>query len=360
FAARPGKCRKVHRIARSVIVLDEVQTLPTHLLAPILDMLATLVKRFGVSVVACTATQPALDTASGLLRGLPPAREILRNPAKHFQTLRRVAYRVVREPWSWERVAEEMHRGSQCLTVVNTKADALALLDALDDPDALHLSTLLCSEHRRHVLAEVRERLNRGMPCRLVSTQVVEAGVDLDFPRVLRAIGPLDRIVQAAGRCNREGRMNQGEVLVFTPAEGGVPRGAYHTGVSHALLMLRDETCDLHDPTLFATYFQRLFSDVNTDSHKIQDHRQNLRFPEVAEKFRLIRDDTIPVLVRYQPHFFDSVGPTVHALKRVPSRVWQQARQHSVGIYRHECERYLRQGLIREVLPKSDLYQWLG
>jgi len=136
-------------------------------------------------------------------------------------------YDCPREAWSWERVAQEMAAEPQCLTVVNTKKDALALLDALNDPEVLHLSTLLCMAQRREVMEEIKKRLDpeRPLPCRVVATQVVEAGVDLDFPVVLRALGPLDRIVQAAGRCNREGRLSMGRVIIFQPAEVRVPPG---------------------------------------------------------------------------------------------------------------------------------------
>ena len=131
------------------------------------------------------------------------------------------------EAWSWERVAQEMAAEPQCLTVVNTKKDALAILDALDESEVLHLSTLLCMAHRRKVMEEIKKRLDpeRPMPCRVVATQVVEAGVDLDFPVVLRAMGPLDRIVQAAGRCNREGRLSQGGVVISSPLRGKSPGG---------------------------------------------------------------------------------------------------------------------------------------
>ena len=135
-----------------------------------------------------------------------------------------MSYDCPAEAWSWERVAQEMVAEPQCLAVVNTKKDALALLDALNDPEALHLSTLLCMAHRREVMEEIKVRLATGQPCRVVATQVVEAGVDLDFPVVLRAMGPLDRIVQAAGRCNREGRLSKGRVIIFQPAEGQVPQ----------------------------------------------------------------------------------------------------------------------------------------
>src|SRR5206468_2934504 len=146
---------------------------------PILDALRQLVAHYGVTVVLCTATQPALDD-SPYLKGLKDVREIVPEPTRLFATLSRVHYQRPQagETWTWEQVVEEMRNAAQVLAVVNTKGDALALLDALQDPEALHLSTLLCGAHRRDVLREVKRRLDHGHPCRLVSTQVVEAGVD--------------------------------------------------------------------------------------------------------------------------------------------------------------------------------------
>ncbi len=231
FANRPGRCRKLHNLARSVIVLDEVQTLPPDLLEPILDVLRQLVAHYGTTVVLSTATQPALDE-SPYLHGLPNVQEIIPTPERYFQKMQRVHYEVpaASQRWTWLEVAERLRSERQALAIVNTKGDAMALLDALGNQAALHLSTLMCGAHRRATLEEVRRRLKEGDPCLLVSTQVVEAGVDLDFPVVLRAVGPLDRIVQAAGRCNREGRLEAGQVIVFNPTEGGVPRGAYRAG----------------------------------------------------------------------------------------------------------------------------------
>jgi CRISPR-associated endonuclease/helicase Cas3 len=301
FAHRPSACRKLHNIARSVLVLDEVQTLPPQLLTPILDVLQDLVEHYSVSVVLCTATQPALQDGP-YLKGLSNIREIVPDPPRYFAALRRVHYTLpaADERWDWERVAVEMRNTAQCLAIVNTKPDALQLLDALNDSTALHRSTLLCGAHRRDVLHEIRRRLDIGEPCRLIATQVVEAGVDLDFPLVLRAIGPLDRIVQAAGRCNREGRLASGRVVVFWPAEGKVPPGAYRTGTDTAISLLSRPQVDLHDPTLYRTYFELLYQAVETDVKGIQNLRQALDYPEVAQRFRLIEDDTAAVVVRYK------------------------------------------------------------
>ncbi len=256
FANRTQPCRKLHNIAESVLILDEVQTLPTHLLDPILDVLQELTDHYRVTVVLCTATQPAF-TDGQYLKGLRNVREIIPSPSRHFSALKRVRYEYpsAGERWSWDRAAEEMRRISQTLAVVNTKKDAFALLDALNDPTALHLSTQMCGAHRLATLAEVRRRLDTGEPCRLVATQVVEAGVDIDFPLVLRAIGPLDRIVQAAGRCNREGRLKEGRVVIFDPEEGSSPPGIYRTGLDTAISLLANQ-CDLHEPETYRKYFQ--------------------------------------------------------------------------------------------------------
>jgi len=304
FANRTSRCRKLHNIANSVIVLDEVQTLPVGLLAPTVEMLKELARRYRVTVVLCTATQPALDERSRYLEGFEDVRDIVprERAAEHFRILRRVEYETPEEPWSWEEVAGRLLEAApdrRAMVVLNTRKDALALLDELEGEPVLHLSTLLCGAHRRDVLAEVRRRLDAGEPCLLVTTQVVEAGVDLDFPVVFRAMGPLDRIVQAAGRCNREGRMDEpGRVIVFRPQDGGVPRGEYASGTAEAAMML-EGGLDLHDPEVFRDYFVRLYQDVSTDGQGIQKLRKEFDYPEVARRYRLIAELSVPVIVRY-------------------------------------------------------------
>ena len=311
FANRTSRCRKLHHIAGSVVILDEVQTLPAPLLAPLLHGLRALVEHYGVTVVLCTATQPALIGQTRYWDGLPQATPIISNPAPHFAALRRVTYRVALEPWDWARVATEVQSNPRsCLVVLNTKKDALAVLEALDDANARHLSTLLCGAHRRQVLAEVRaalvrEREQGGPPVRLVSTQVIEAGVDVDFPRVLRAMGPLDRIIQAAGRCNREGWRDptDSKVIVFTPSEGRIPPGEYQMAMRLAeSLIAQNPAFDFDTPEVATEYFAKLydlFGKQGLDQKKVQEARQSLNFPEVAKKVRLIEEDTLPVLVPY-------------------------------------------------------------
>lgn len=307
FSNRPGACRKLHRLAKSVIVLDEVQTLPLHLLKPIAAALETLVREFGTTVVLCTATQPKLDDPKWGFSQTPC--EIITDTAAHFATLKRVHYEVRPEPMSWATVAEELREGeSSCLCVVNTRKQAQALLATLDpkgaDDTVRHLSTLLCGKHRQEVLTTVRARLKNHEPILLVSTTCIEAGVDVDFPKVLRAIGPLDRIIQAAGRCNREGNQTweESKVIVFFPEDGKAPQGEYATALAITMNRFAEALrlgvpLDLDDPALVTQYFEQLYSDLDTDKKKIQQDREWLDYPSVAQKMRLIENDTITVFV---------------------------------------------------------------
>ncbi|MGA8026569.1 MAG: CRISPR-associated helicase Cas3', partial [Bryobacteraceae bacterium] len=286
FARRPGKVRKLHNLAGSVILLDEAQTLPFELLRPTLDTLRALVEDAGCTVVLCTATQPAFDDTPYLREfATMPVREIVPNSIVHFAALRRVRYERRSSPLTWAEIAAEIKQNAQVLVILNTRRDALSLLDALRGEEGLHhLSTLLCGAHRREVLKRIEEGLPAGRKVRAICTQVVEAGVDLDFPAVYRALGPLDRIVQAAGRCNRSGRLSEpGVVVIFQPVEGGMPKGAYRVGYDQAAMLLDREVSErLHDPALYHEYFQRVFSLVELDGRNIQDLRSALDYPEVA------------------------------------------------------------------------------
>jgi len=360
FANRPGQCRKLHNLARSVIILDEVQTLPPGLLEPILDVLRQLVTNYRATVVLSTATQPALEN-SPYLHGLEDVQEVLPDPSRYFQELRRVRYEVpaAKEPWTWQQVADRLRTEPQALAIVNTKKDAMALLEALDDPSAMHLSTLLCGAHRRAVLQEVRRRLKEGKCCRLISTQVVEAGVDLDFPVLLRAVGPLDRIIQAAGRCNREGRLDVGHMVVFDPVAGGVPPGAYRTGFDLATAMLK-RGFDLDDPQTYHRYFEQLFQAVELDARRIQPARERLDFPEVAQEFRLIPDDSVSVVVSPPAHQ-DRVEELLDHVRRqanAPYRLVQQLQPYVVNIHSCLLPQYQRHGLVEQVAGR--LWRWLG
>ena len=296
FSNATSRMRKVHRLAGSVIIIDEAQAMPPHLLEPILDALRQLTTWGRSTVVLSTATQPTFEAIQPFAN-LNPV-EIVPDPSRWFDALRRVTYEwSIDEASTWDAVAQRLRGKRQGLAVVNLKRDAFDLLDALDDPDALHLSTQLCGAHRIKVIQEVRDRLRQGQPCRLVSTQVIEAGVDLDFPFVLRALAPLDGIIQAAGRCNREGSLEKGRVIVFRPEGQGSPPGAYRTATQVAQEILGGGMDDLDNPKTAQEYFRRLFQTMPTDRERIQERRGHFDFPEVAQRFRMIDDDTESLVI---------------------------------------------------------------
>jgi CRISPR-associated endonuclease/helicase Cas3 len=357
FTNKPGRARKLHNIAKSVLILDEVQTLPPQLLKPTLDVLRDIVDHYSVSLVLSTATQPAFDNTPYLkpFQGIE-VKEIVPDYPRHFADLKRVNYEFRRDSLDWSELAEEINNLSQVMVVLNTRKDALALIDAMGEtPHIYHLSTLLCGRHRKDKLKEIRGRLDDGQPVRLISTQVVEAGVDLDFPVVYRALGPLDRIVQAAGRCNREGKQDKGQVVIFEPSEGRMPRGPYFAGFQKAKVMLDENDVNtLSQPQIFMEYFKRLYGDLDLDESKIQLHREALDYPKVARLYRLITDITLPVVVRhgdYEKHLKN--------WKFHPSRkTWRRLQPFIVNVFEYEAGPFIQDGIMEDL--GESLYLWNG
>jgi len=360
FANRPSRCRKLHNIIGSVVILDEVQTLPLSLLTPILSVLRELVERYKVTIVLCTATQPALEGQSRYLEGFAAGsvKDIIpiEQAQRHFASLSRVTYSVPTESWSWLRLAEDVEQNDLALVILNTRKDALAVLDELQSSEHIfHLSTLLCGKHRREVLQEVRDRLTQKQPCILVSTQVVEAGVDLDFPTVYRAIAPLDRIVQAAGRCNREGKMeHKGRVTIFEPNEGSTPKGEYDTAIAITKMLLKNPDLDLVSPAIFETYFRELYKHVKLDKRGIQKLRENMNYPEVSKQFKFINDDTTPVVIQYD----DRVRELLRSIERrgLHSGDYRSLQPYLVNLRNYEFKQ--AEDFRREIAPS--LWVWHG
>lgn len=299
FANRRSKARKVHRLANSLIVLDEAQALPGPLLDPILDVLKGLCTHFHSSVVLSTATQPAFDTIPAFQGAT--AIDLIADTAGLFEKLHRVTYEWRIEGLTgWGDVAAWLRDEHQAMVIVNLKRHAMELLDELEGmPGVIHLSTALCGKHRRQALEEVRRRLRAGERCILVSTQVVEAGVDISFPVVFRALGPLDSILQAAGRCNREGELgkNGGRVVIFRGGDGKTPPGWYETATGMTAAFVRRKGFDPDDARWIAAYFRDLFEARDTDERRIQEKREGFDFPRVAQEFRMIEDDSESVVV---------------------------------------------------------------
>lgn len=312
FADRPARCRKLHNIAASVVVLDEAQTIPLHLLRPCVTLLDELALNYRTSIMLCTATQPALGKAQGFKYGFDKVRELAPEPPRLYDKLRRVKVRHVGQ-LDDDELASELRAREQVLCIVNNRRHARHLAESIDQsPGTLHLSTLMHARHRSRVLAEVRQRLADGKPCRLVSTSLIEAGVDVDFPTVLRAEAGLDSIAQAAGRCNREGRKppSASEVLVFTTANPDwVPPPALEQFACAFREVRRNHAADLLAPDAIEAYFKELYwlvDQLGLDKHDLMGEfdgvkQDGLPFETLAANFQMIETRMRPIIVSFDP-----------------------------------------------------------
>ncbi|MBM4040657.1 MAG: CRISPR-associated endonuclease Cas3'' [Planctomycetes bacterium] len=354
FGNKPSQCRKLHNIVRSVIVLDEVQTLPTAFLLPVLDGLTELVCHYGCSVVLSTATQPALVQRPAMPYGLAGVREIVPAPADLAHCLSRVEVNwpaPSAAPVEWPQLAQTLTEHCRVLAIVHRRQDARDLARLLPADGLYHLSALMCPKHRSDVLGQVQQALSEGRACRLVSTQLVEAGVDVDFPVVYRALAGLDSIAQAAGRCNREGLLARGQVVVF-PAPTQPPAGILRKALDTASSLLQEKggQLDLDDPNVIDAYFRNLYFTVEHDSKGIQAERQQLNFATVARKFKLIEDWAMhPVVVPY-----GASRERIEELRsRGPTRKTLRALQpYLVNVYEKEFDLLCRAGAV-EVIGES-------
>jgi CRISPR-associated endonuclease/helicase Cas3 len=321
FAARKQRCTKLHNLARSVIVIDEAQTMPRKLLRPCLAAITELTRHYGATVVLSTATQPVLTQEAGLTvkEALVNVRELAPDPQRLYTALRRTKVTDA-GPQDDAAVLGRIGGTLQVLVIVNNRRHARSLFDnASDLPGVCHLSTAMTPKHRRHVLADVRTRLTEGHPVRLVSTSLIEAGVDVDFPMVLRAAAGIDSIAQAAGRCNREGRLDHlGEVIVFTPTSEGAtpPEEVAQIAQIGAKILARHKDDPLSEAAV-SEYFRELLWTQGPDAldaarvdpdgvrtigilKEIAEagDKCHFRFAKIADAFQMIDDGQAPVIVR--------------------------------------------------------------
>lgn len=302
FCADGGRCRHLHQIANSVIVLDEAQTLPGELLDATLRTVKALCGRYGCTVVFSTATQPSFQYRPGL--GWNP-REIVSDPASLFDSTRRTTWQWrLDSPTPLADIGQEVLPLHQCCVIVNLKRHVHALAEALlsqEDPEAVFcLTTDLCPAHRDRVLKEVRRRLETGLSCHLIATQCVEAGVDLDFPVVYRALAPLDSLIQAAGRCNRNGSGPDGKFTVFLPEEAGYPSEAYRSGADKVRVLQARHSIDPGNLHHIAEYYELLYAHTKGDKLGLRRAIEEENFPEVENQYRLIPRGTVQIIVPYE------------------------------------------------------------
>lgn len=309
FADRSSHCRKLHNISGSVIILDEAQLLPLNLLLPIMQAIKELARNYHCSVVLCTATQPAIQAEHDFYRGLENTRELAPNPPKLFEQLRRITVQHIGTQTDAE-LLEKLAQHEQILIIVNNRRHARSLYDSAESLDGVfHLTTLMCAKHRAQMLEVIRSRLQNGEPCRVIATSLIEAGVDVDFPLVMRAEAGLDSIAQAGGRCNREGKRPAEDsfVWIFTPEEKW--KTPPELGLLAAAMreVVRHHADDLLSPQAIRRYFQRVYEEKGSalDSKRILDMHKNagnsLDFPfqKIAREFRMIESHMQPLIIPF-------------------------------------------------------------
>ncbi len=358
YAAHKSRCRKLHSIANSVVILDEVQTLPIGLLDPIRRVLGLLTQQFGTSVLHCTATQPTPE--KGQMIGPPIApepRPIVTRPEPYFAVVAK-RFRVVMEgsiddPLAMEELAKKIMQYSRVMAIVHSRKEAEQLARSVDG--CIHLSARMCAAHRKEVLDQLRQSLKAKQPCRLVATQLVEAGVDISFPIVFRALAGLETLAQAAGRCNRElDGEEPGEFHIFR-APSQPPSNALRRQLAIGMAFLRRPgfVLDLNNPRLFQEYFRAVLDPqtISTDAPGIGTLEMETNFPEVEAKFHMIDSSGGSIAAPYGDwkSRVASVrweGPTRRNLRRL--------QRYFVQLYDREIDELLRNGLIEPLYKDAE------
>lgn len=362
FSNKRSDCRKLHNIVKSVLILDEVQTLPMNFYKPIVHTLDTLCRLFGTSVLFTTASQPVL---TGRIEGTNPSvgfdaldsvHEIIPAEMKLHDKLRRVELKIDEAPKSYDELATEMSKHQRVLCIVNTRKDAKALYERLPKEGiCLHLSRMMCPAHVAATIQHIKSALKEenGCPVRVIATQLVEAGVDIDFPVVYRQEAGLDSILQAAGRCNREGKNGICTTYVFSLGkEHSLPTG-FISQTNNARLNMVGQY-DWFAPETMTAYFKHLHCRIdNFDKQQMQEllYKPACEFEEAANRFHLIDDQTISVLINWH----DSMNLYQRLLSEGPTyQLMKQMGQYSVNIRKRDFDKLNSIGAIKE--PFESIY----
>lgn len=362
FSNKRSDCRKLHNIVKSVIILDEVQTLPLGFYKPIVHTLDTLNRVFGTSILFITASQPILR---GSIKGTNPLvsfdaldtiQEIIPVEARLYEKLRRVKLHFIDGPRSYDEIAVELSKHPKVLCIVNTRRDAKELYDRLPPEGThLHLSRMMCSAHVSATIEQIREALKTtsNNPVRVIATQLIEAGIDIDFPIVFRQEAGLDSILQAAGRCNREGKLGLGTTFVFSLSKDNTLPQGFITQTNNARLAMGFEH-DWFSQEAMSCYFRQLHSRVDDfDEKKIEEllYKPECEFEEAAHQFHLIDDQTTSVIINWSEsidlyHHLISHGPSYSLMKKLA--------KYCVNIRRWDFKKLQNIGAVEE--PYENIY----
>lgn len=356
FATRTSRTRKLHNIVNSVVIFDEAQQIPPDFLQPISDVLEELIEKYKVTCVFTTATPPDIKFKK-LIKT-----EIISGLDAIVDKLKRVEIQLpnnIDEFEDWQSISNKLQNYSQVLCIVNTRSDCRELHSYMPK-GTIHLSGLMCGEHRSEIIKEIKEKLLKGEQIRVISTQLVEAGVDIDFPVVYRALAGIDSIAQAAGRCNREGRLSSGQVHIFVSPKLSPP-GFLRQCESITRNLIKQNITDLLEIQTFNQYFGDLYRISNTDKYGIEELLSKdardlcFQFRTAASKFKIIDDTKIlPVIVRYKDN--------IKLIKKLESEdfnkeLLRKLQRYTISIPRQTHAKLLKSGKIKEIQDKGIFVQ---
>ena len=350
FAQKPTDCRKLHNIANSIILFDEAQSLPANLLGATLNAVNALCMRYHCTMVFSTATQPEFKFINGVF--WKPTEIVPEYPMMYKKLKRTEVEWRIKTQIPLKQIAQEMKKEENVCVIVNLRRHAVELFELLKSEDCsseeiFFLTTDLCPKHRSEIIRKIKERQEAGLPCKVVSTQCIEAGVDLDFQVLYRALAPLEAIIQAAGRCNRSGKWNMGKVIVFEPeAEGNLypPDRWYQNAAIVVKEILSREMIDINNPNSIANYYDVLFKEYAKDKESLTDAIENRNYEETAKEYKLIENQGEKVIVPFEGSYqlYKEVREELLAGKLTPE-LMKRAAEITVNTFEKDIEKYCEQ-----------------
>jgi len=342
FSNRPSRCRKIHNIANSVVIFDEVQSLPKHIILPTLSMLKNMQRVMRTSFLFCTATQPAFEKRDRF-NGIEKIHPLIDNPSVIYEKTRRVTYKFLKElnPVSITDLFDDLkNEKSSVLIICNTKKPVKELFEIAIQThenweNIYHLSTAMCPLHRKSVISDIRNDLQAGKKIFVSSTQLIEAGVDFDFPNVFREVAPLEAVIQSAGRCNREGKLPDGNVVLFQLEDSKWPDKTYETSANHTKSLLQEDISRIYHYDFFQKYYSQIINlFIDADRNNIIQARKQFNFQTVNDSYHLISEPSKSI---FAYNYSDESRSLLHSIedKEVLSRDdYRRMQQFTVQVYR--------------------------
>lgn len=337
FSNQRSKCRKLHNLQDSIVIFDEIQTLPVNLAECTMKMLNDMLCLCRCSFLFCTATQPNFQTRKDFC-GIDHITPLVENPASIFASTKRVKYISIDDykAQSFESITDcVVEQNDSVLIVCNTKKKAMTLFDKLKEKSeisVLHLSTNMCQMHRMEIINKVRQKLKDGEKLILCSTQLIEAGVDIDFPVVFRELAPLESIIQSAGRCNREGKLQEGLVYLFQLEDQGQPSRDYETFAKFAQLRYRGNEERLSDADFYTNYYTNIIKNYPSED-SVTLEREKLSFQNVADIYRIINSNTASLFIYRFDKESLSLYNNIKNKEYLSRKDYQKIAQYSVQVY---------------------------